>query len=98
MDVTADFVYCRLHGSAELYASGYAGTALDDWARRVMAWATGKEPADAERIDGHARSRARDVFVYFDNTMKIRAPADARSLEARIRDLLAEQFSPVQAP
>ncbi|WP_082813012.1 DUF72 domain-containing protein [Cellulomonas timonensis] len=34
-DVTADFVYVRLHGDTELYASGYTDAALDRWARRV---------------------------------------------------------------
>ena len=29
MDVTSSFVYCRLHGSEELYASGYEAEALD---------------------------------------------------------------------
>ncbi|MBP0651216.1 DUF72 domain-containing protein, partial [Mycobacterium tuberculosis] len=29
MDLTADFVYVRLHGSEELYASGYDEAALD---------------------------------------------------------------------
>jgi len=41
MDVTSDFVYCRLHGSEELYASGYGDKALDLWADRIAAWATG---------------------------------------------------------
>jgi len=41
MDLTADFVYCRLHGSEELYTSGYGARALDRWADRVAAWATG---------------------------------------------------------
>ena len=50
MDVTADFVYCRLHGSEELYASGYDDKALDAWAARVAAWARSGEPADAERV------------------------------------------------
>ncbi len=40
-DVTADFVYVRLHGSEELYASGYEDVALEEWAERVVAWATG---------------------------------------------------------
>ena len=84
MDVTSDFVYARLHGSEELYASGYDDTALDDWARRVVAWARGGEPHDAERIGGKARSRPRDVFIYFDNDMKVRAPHDAGGLVARV--------------
>ncbi len=40
-DVTSDFVYCRLHGSEELYASGYESDALEVWADRIAAWATG---------------------------------------------------------
>jgi uncharacterized protein YecE (DUF72 family) len=46
MDVTAPFVYCRLHGSEELYASGYGAEALDIWARRVVCWASGREVED----------------------------------------------------
>ncbi len=57
MDLTSDFVYCRLHGSEELYASGYDDEALDGWAARVAAWAKGGEPADAERIGGNGRKR-----------------------------------------
>jgi len=89
MDVTADFVYCRLHGSEELYASGYDDKALDDWARRVAAWAGGGEPDDAERVGSRARARRRDVFVYFDNDAKVRAPADARALVERVTALLS---------
>ncbi|HYU12645.1 MAG TPA: DUF72 domain-containing protein, partial [Stellaceae bacterium] len=33
-DVTADFLYLWLHGSEELYASGYDDAALDRWAER----------------------------------------------------------------
>src|SRR2546422_398516 len=31
-DVTADFIYARLHGDEELYVSGYTDAALDWWA------------------------------------------------------------------
>ena len=75
----------RPRGSAELYASGYDNTALDVWAGRINAWARGEEPADAERVGGKARSRRRDVFVYFDNDKKVRAPANAMELIRRLR-------------
>jgi uncharacterized protein YecE (DUF72 family) len=90
MDLTSDFVYCRLHGSEVLYASGYDKKAIDTWARRVAAWATGKEPDDAERvIDKPAPKRAsRDVYVYFDNDAKVRAPFDAQALMKRVSELL----------
>ncbi|MGO4871713.1 MAG: DUF72 domain-containing protein [Roseiarcus sp.] len=86
MDVTADFVYCRLHGSQQLYASGYDDAALDRWADRVRAWACGGEPADAERVLGPAKPRAngRNVFVFFDNDAMGRAPVDAAALAERL--------------
>jgi uncharacterized protein YecE (DUF72 family) len=86
MDVTADFVYCRLHGSQELYASGYDDEALDRWAERVRCWAAGGEPADTARVLGPAQRAAngRDVYVYFDNDAKVRAPADASALAGRL--------------
>lgn len=87
MDLTADFVYCRLHGSEELYTSGYHGEAIDAWAKLVRAWAKGKDPKQADRISRPARMRnnGRDVFVYFDNDAKVRAPVDARKLMGRLR-------------
>lgn len=90
MDVTADFIYCRLHGSKVLYASGYGEKALRVWARRVVAWARGGEPDDAERvIDRSApRRKARDVYIYFDNDAKVRAPFDAQ----RLAELVAAEL------
>ncbi len=90
MDLTADFVYCRLHGSEELYVSGYDDAALDAWTRRVLAWAEGGEPDDAEHVlaapdpPPGRRPRGRDVYVYFDNDAKVRAPADAAELADRV--------------
>jgi uncharacterized protein YecE (DUF72 family) len=83
MDITSDFIYCRLHGSEELYASGYDDEALTDWSKRAKAWATGKEPQDAALVPDAPRGKpsARDVFIYFDNDMKVRAPVDAARLE-----------------
>ncbi len=49
-DVTADFVYMRLHGDKELYKSGYGDKALDRWAKRIEAWHRGSEPKDAVRV------------------------------------------------
>jgi uncharacterized protein YecE (DUF72 family) len=90
MDVTSDFIYCRLHGSEVLYTSGYSDDALDQWAARVAAWATGQEVADGDHASPKpARPRsARDVFVYFDNDAKVFAPKDAHSLTQRVNQLL----------
>jgi uncharacterized protein YecE (DUF72 family) len=90
MDVTADFVYCRLHGSEELYASGYDDDAIEIWARRVVTWAGGGEVRDGRRASQHdaPRRQSRDVFVYFDNDSKVRAPFDAKKLQERVTDLM----------
>jgi uncharacterized protein YecE (DUF72 family) len=67
--VTTDFVYVRLHGSTELYVSGYADDELDDWARRIKRW--------------RGRQR-RDAYIYFDNDAKVHAPHDALRLADRL--------------
>lgn len=41
--ITADFVYARLHGDEELYASGYSASALDEWARRLTKLRRGRD-------------------------------------------------------
>ena len=81
-DVCADFMYLRLHGDKELYASGYSEEALDRWAARIKAWSGGSQPADARLISGKAgpKKASRDVFCYFDNDIKVRAPFDAQKL------------------
>jgi uncharacterized protein YecE (DUF72 family) len=86
MDLTAEFVYCRLHGSEVLYASGYGDKDLDKWARWVAPWAMGKEPPNVERIVNQPAHKmaARDVYLYFDNDAKVRAPVDAKNLIARV--------------
>lgn len=85
-DVTSDFVYLRLHGAEELYASGYSAPALKRWADRIEAWHHGKQPADAHLIAPRLKPRvrkSREVFCYFDNDIKVRAPYDARNLLQR---------------
>jgi uncharacterized protein YecE (DUF72 family) len=83
---TADFMYLRLHGAERMYYGSYGDAALDDWAHRIDAWSRGAEPPDPERItgDGAAHGGARDVYVYFDNDEKTKAPFDARRLMERL--------------
>ena len=86
-DVTADFVYLRLHGEKTLYTSGYGERSLERWAGRIEAWHRGGEPADAQKVlDRKPPTKApRDVYCYFDNTdVKLRAPVDARSLMRKL--------------
>jgi uncharacterized protein YecE (DUF72 family) len=81
-DVTSDFMYLRLHGDKELYASGYSEEALDRWAQRIRAWSDGSQPDDARRISDAPppKRTSRDVYCYFDNDIKVKAPFDARRL------------------
>lgn len=84
-DLTADFVYVRLHGDQELYASGYGDDALDHWAARIDAWRCGLQADDPKRASPvAARPGRRDVFCYFDNDVKVHAPYDAAHLAQRL--------------
>jgi uncharacterized protein YecE (DUF72 family) len=66
-ETTSDFMYLRLHGDRQLYASGYTDAALDRWAEKIRRW-----------------GRRREVFCYFDNDVKVRAPFDADRLRDRL--------------
>jgi uncharacterized protein YecE (DUF72 family) len=85
MDITSDFIYCRLHGSAELYKSLYSNKQLDQWAMRVRDWSSGKPMTAGNFVlppltDG----RPRDVYMFFDNTDKLQAPYNAQGLMKRL--------------
>lgn len=85
-DLTSDFVYIRLHGAEELYTSGYTDAALDEWRRRIESWNAGSQPDDARLISSKKprRRASRQVYCYFDNDVKVRAPYDARQLLHRL--------------
>jgi uncharacterized protein YecE (DUF72 family) len=87
-DITADFIYLRLHGDKEIYRSGYSDKSLQLWARRIAQWHRGGEPKDARKVAARRRPprRRRDVYCFFDNTdAKLRAPFDAQSLANMLR-------------
>ncbi len=86
MDLTSDFVHCRLHGSEDLYSSGYDDKALDRWAKCVRAWTGGRERQDGDFVGDPADSMPtpRDVFLFFDNTDKRHAPLDAQRLMKKL--------------
>lgn len=95
-DVTADFIYVRLHGDEELYVSGYTPEAIRMWERRVRTWAKGGSLGKRNLLANPAPTRAkgRDVYVYFDNDAKIKAPFDARALAGRLKVLPDEAGLP----
>lgn len=85
-DITADFVYVRLHGSRELYASGYTDSELEWWAKRIRSWSRGREPRDAKKVAAgkFGSGVKRDVYVYFDNDIHAHAPYDAMDLAEKL--------------
>jgi len=66
---TADFTYARLQRSQEDIATGYDAKALDAWAKRAKDWAEGD----------------RDVYIFFISGAKVRNPAAAQALIAKLR-------------
>lgn len=87
-DLTADFVYIRLHGAEQLYVSGYTDDELDWWADRIRFWSRSAQPRDARLVATKPRRmrKIRDVFVYFDNDAKVKAPFDAIRLRERLNN------------
>lgn len=84
-DLTADFVYARLMRSQARLVNGYAPKALDAWAQAAKTWAGGGEPADLPRVETKAKAGPpRDVFMFFINGAKERAPAAAMALLQRL--------------
>ncbi|WP_298930037.1 DUF72 domain-containing protein [uncultured Ramlibacter sp.] len=69
-DASADFAYLRLMRSEPHIPTGYPPEAIEAWAQGARAWAGG--------------SRPREVFIYFINGAKERAPAAAMALLRRL--------------
>ena len=85
-ETTAGFVYVRLHGRPQTYASRYSDEALDEEARKIQAWLRGQDPPGALRSTRLAPPRRKtfDVYVYFDNDALAHAPGDALRLRERV--------------
>lgn len=84
-DVTADFVYARLQTSQAAHANGYAEADLDLWAKRAKIWAAGGTVDDLPRFGARpAPRKKRDVFVFMIAGEKVRNPAAAAALIARL--------------
>jgi len=84
-DVSGDFVYARLEAAREEEATGYSADELDRWAAAARAWAAGGSPAGLPCVTDPAPKQPRDVFVFAINGAKVRAPAAAQALIARLR-------------
>jgi len=85
-DLTAGFTYARLQNQREEEAMGYSPQALDKWAETAKAWAAGEAPDGYAYIDPPAAGTGgpRDAFIFMINGAKVRAPAAAMGLIARL--------------
>jgi uncharacterized protein YecE (DUF72 family) len=70
---TADFAYARLVRGRDEIETGYPPADLDAWATRLGRIAS-----------GGAGGAARDVYAFFINAGKVRAPAAAMALAERL--------------
>ena len=61
-EVTADYVYIRLHGAGDKYEGSYSNEELAGWVGAISSWVR----------------EGRDVYLYFDNDQAAAAPHDAR--------------------
>jgi uncharacterized protein YecE (DUF72 family) len=84
-DLTADFVYARLQRAKEAEPAGYPPEALDRWADVARGWAKGESPDGLHYIsDAPAPTTPREVFAFFISGDKVRNPAAAEALAARL--------------
>jgi uncharacterized protein YecE (DUF72 family) len=85
-DPTADFVYARLMNARADEPQGYAPEELDRWAAHARHWAEGRTPAGLPTVEARppAAAGGREVFVFFINGAKERAPAAAKALIQRL--------------
>ena len=85
-DITGDFVYARLQKGSDDEKTCYPKKAVDAWAERAELWASGGVPDDLPRADEKHKTpkQPRDVFIYFINEGKVRAPAGAMALMERL--------------
>jgi uncharacterized protein YecE (DUF72 family) len=84
-DDTGPFVYARLQRASLENPDGYAPDALDAWAERFKRWQAGDAPPDLPRLEPSGdRIGPRDCFVFFISGDKVRAPAAATALIARL--------------
>lgn len=84
-DVTGDFVYARLESAEEANPAGYTPDALDGWARAARTWQSGGGPDGLPYVEAAPPPpQPREVFVFFINGAKVRAPHGAMALIERV--------------
>jgi uncharacterized protein YecE (DUF72 family) len=85
-DITAPFVYARLQRAREEVETGYPPAELDLWTQRARLWSQGAAPKDLDLLsEPSEEAPGRDVFIYFINGFKPKAPAAAMALIERLK-------------
>ena len=85
-DLSADFVYARLQRARSEEPLGYGSAALDRWAEVAGDWAAGRCPQRLDYLgDAPVEATPRDVFTFFIGADKVRNPAAAEALIARLK-------------
>ena len=86
-DITSGFVYLRLQKGKDTIATGYPPKELDAWAKRLETFASGSVPKDLPQVDPKSAPKPKplDVFAYVIHEGKVRAPAAAMELIARLQ-------------
>ncbi|MBS1565184.1 MAG: DUF72 domain-containing protein [Bacteroidetes bacterium] len=69
LEVTASYIYVRLHGPGNKYQGSYPDSTLRTWARRIKKW----------------RAAGKDVYVYFDNDQAGYAVTNAKRLRTMVK-------------
>lgn len=84
-DLTADFVYARLQRCQESIETGYDHAALDGWADVARSWSAGEAPPELPYVgDPRPSAAPRETFIFFIAGAKVRAPAAAAALMAKL--------------
>ena len=84
-DLTGDFAYARLMRAREELPRGYPDAALQAWTGTARTWAGGGDPPALPHVAAALPAQApREVFVYFISADKVRNPAAAQGLIARL--------------
>jgi uncharacterized protein YecE (DUF72 family) len=85
-DLSTDFVYARLQDAKAEVETGYSTKAIKTWATLAKAWEGGEEPEQFPLAASKGKPlKSRDVFIYFINGAKERAPAAAEALIQRLK-------------
>ena len=84
-DLTAGFVYARLQQAREEEPTGYSPAEIARWSEVAQGWACGEAPKGLSYVaDPVTPKSPREVFLFMINGAKIRAPAAAQALIARL--------------